>query len=1117
VHGPIRGHASVNFKQGWQNAIAASSIMAVLAFAWAGSAAAQDRAEIIASPQDGFGRIVLQFPDRTDFPAYSMRAENGVVAITFEQPISLNVPAVEVALPDYVSVARLDGDGRALRFGLRSALTVNPLPAGERLFIDLLPQSWQGERPGLPQDVVDELAERARLAAIEAERLRKAQGAEELDPQVAVRLGRNPTFLRLQFDWTVPTDANFVQEDTLGALAFEWPVPIDLTQLLVDLPPEIVSADAETTPDGSIITFEFADNVVPRFYETGPQQTILDFDLGGVTLPVLTPADLSTQAAAQVLPTEAVAEAVPVPVQEGPITPFVTTLGDTVRIVFPFEQEVPSAVFRRGNSVWMVFDTGSGINALERMEDLEGIASAFEATPIGDSQIVRIDLSRERMATLGSEGRAWVLSLGDTLLAPTEPLPLVRQRDSSGHFELSADLVRPARVHSFADPLVGDTLTVVTAYPPARGTTRQLDYVDFTALRTIHGLVIKPKQPEVSVDIEERHALISSPQGLTLSDDPVRAALITTAPEQRTGHIDFASLTAADAGRYVQRVDEMIASAAAAEGSERDRARLELAQFQLANGFAFESLGLLAVIEAELRTPQLQEQLQAARGIANVLAHRDADAISILSSPALASDLDATFWRAIARSDAEQYSGARQDVLAAEAVLADYPAWAQARFLLAGVRAAVETQDRAMASRLLNRLEFRTLSPEDASLYLLLSGRIEELEGRTQDAIDTYGQVIAMEVRPTRAEAIFRTLAILDAEGRLDLARAADTLSAEAVMWRGGSLESRMLDMLTDLYFREGEYRMGFETVREASVNQEPNDAQRALADKAQAVFSDLFLNGRADELGPVEALGLYYDFRQLTPPGSRGDEMIRNLARRLVSVDLLPQAAELLQYQIESRLTGAARAQVGADLALIYLADRQPDMALRVLNDTRLTNLSDPLTRQRRVLEARALIDAGRTTLALDMLSTLSGRDVDLLRVDANWSAGRYAMASELIEGMYPTAQLAATQQDRMTIVRAAVGYVLAGDVSGRARLRDRYADMLSTTPEWPLFDLVTTTLEPTGREISEIARQVTGADAINAFLSAYRASYESTGALVPPGAGSGPAEVAQAPPTGG
>jgi predicted negative regulator of RcsB-dependent stress response len=59
---------------------------------------------------------------------------------------------------------------------------------------------------------------------------------------------------------------------------------------------------------------------------------------------------------------------------------------------------------------------------------------------------------------------------------------------------------------------------------------------------------------------------------------------------------------------------------------------------------------------------------------------------------------------------------------------------------------------------------------------------------------------------------------------------------------------------------------------------------------------------------------------------------MIRHLTDRLVSVDLLDQATELLQHQVDHRLQGAARAQVAARLAVIYLMNRKPEKALATL-----------------------------------------------------------------------------------------------------------------------------------------------------------------------------------------
>ena len=116
-----------------------------------------------------------------------------------------------------------------------------------------------------------------------------------------------------------------------------------------------------------------------------------------------------------------------------------------------------------------------------------------------------------------------------------------------------------------------------------------------------------------------------------------------------------------------------------------------------------------------------------------------------------------------------------------------------------------------------------------------------------------------------------------------------------------------------------------------------PNsDLTRKIQDEAAVTFDSLFLAGKGDALPPIEALGLFYDFRELTPIGRRGDEMIRRLADRLVAVDLLDQAAELLQHQVDHRLQGAARAQVATRLAVIYLMNHKPDRALATLQATR-------------------------------------------------------------------------------------------------------------------------------------------------------------------------------------
>src|SRR5690606_1592384 len=182
-----------------RSALAIGVLIAALGLA--APAFSQQQGQLFATAEAGYARLILSFPGRDNLPTYRLRLENGVLSLEFDEEISVTLPDVGTTLPEYLSIARIDPNRRGLRIALRGTYNFNRSEAGEKLFIDLLPPSWQGLPPALPQDIIDELAERARVAAIRAEQDRKARMVAELDPRANVRIGRNPTFLRLQFDW----------------------------------------------------------------------------------------------------------------------------------------------------------------------------------------------------------------------------------------------------------------------------------------------------------------------------------------------------------------------------------------------------------------------------------------------------------------------------------------------------------------------------------------------------------------------------------------------------------------------------------------------------------------------------------------------------------------------------------------------------------------------------------------------------------------------------------------------------------------------------------------------------------------------------------------------------
>lgn len=1075
-------------------------------------AVAADSAQLIATLEQGFGRLILSFPGRLDLPKYEVRYENNVLAIEFEEPISIALPDISAAMPGYATIARTDPDNRGIRVGLRNAVTVNRMEAGEQLFIDLLPAGWQGLPPALPEAVVAELADRAKRAAEVAEQQRKAAEAEALQPVATLRVGRNPTFFRVQFDWSAVTKARFALSAEGADLTFDWPVEIDLYALKSDLPPQIESVTNTVGSAGSQVKFALAEGVVPRFYEQSPTQFVIDIDLPaeeGV------PAALKVEEAAEQQARAAAAEAEASKAAAGEentsdasrpagveIVPEASVVGNTVRIAFPFDQDTPAAVFRRGDTVWMVFDSPQSIAQPQRSEALDAVARKFDIVSSGDTRIVRMDLATERLATLGSEGRSWVLSLGDVLLGATEPVVLSRERNETGELDMRADLGRPGGVHILHDPDAGDTLSIVTIMPPARGIVRDMKYVDFEALRSAHGLVIRPHNETLEVAIDDQQAVITAEGGLTLSDaDAARVFDGGNAAATRASYLDLQLWREEDPSVLSARIGEVMARAAAGEGRIRDTARLDLATLYVANELSYEALGVLRILSSTLSDEDLRKKTRLVEAIASTLAGRPADAIAVLSSGTFPEETDALLWRTIARVDAEDYTGARLDAIAGQQASDAYPNWVRNRFHLAALRAAVETNDLKLSLDVLSDIDFATLGPEDVSRYQLLQGRVAELEGKPEDALDAYGLVAAAEFRPTRAEAVYRTLLVLDQTNRIELAKAAETLAAEAMMWRGNRLESDMRGLLADLYFRNKDYRQGFETVRIAAASFPNSAVTDRLLETAQRRFEELFLDGAADAIDDLGALALYYDYRDLTPPGAKGDEMIRNLARRLVRIDLLQQAGDLLQYQVEKRLSGVGRAQVAADLAIIRIADRDPESALRVLNATRIPELPPTLERQRRVLEARALIDSGRQDLALDLVSRLSGRDIDLLRIDGYWKSRNYRMAAELLEMIYTPDRSDAvmSQADRAGVLKAAVGFVLAGDALGLSRLRSKFSGLMSNSAEWPMFEYVTRDVESQSDEFKAIAREVAAIDALDAFLTSYRKLYPAHSELMP------------------
>jgi hypothetical protein len=385
-----------------------------------------------------------------------------------------------------------------------------------------------------------------------------------------------------------------------------------------------------------------------------------------------------------------------------------------------------------------------------------------------------------------------------------------------------------------------------------------------------------------------------------------------------------------------------------------------------------------------------------------------------------------------------------------------------------------------------------------------LKARLDQALGRPDLAVGTFKTLAENAGRPVAARAMLAYVDLALHDGALKPDEAIAQLETLAVIWRGDEVEVATIAMLGRLYAQGGSWRQAFLMARRANEIFPDHEITRSLHEETARLFEDLFLAGKGDALSRVDSLALFFDFQEFTPIGRRGDEIVRRLADRLVSLDLLEQAGALLQHQVDNRLYGAARATVAARLATVRLMDNKPALALQALRSTRLPELPQAVNRARLLLEARALSDMSRTDLALELLEGEKGAEIDRLRADILWSGRRWREAGEAHESLVGTrwqSQAPLEAPDRNDLLRAAVGYSLAGDALALDRLRTKFSAKMADSPDARTFAFLTEPDVASTRAFRDLARKVTSADTLTDFLSEYRKRYPEAAAGERPG----------------
>ncbi|KAA0582533.1 tetratricopeptide repeat protein [Azospirillum sp. Sh1] len=796
------------------------------------------------------------------------------------------------------------------------------------------------------------------------------------------------------------------------------------------------------------------------------------------------------------------------------------------------------AVYPRAGQLYVVFDRPMPIGAGKLSGPGAELMGAVEPVPATGGSVFRTKIGPMVWPTVERQGTTW------RILSSARPANM----GSAGDLRVEPDpdfllgarlLVRApdaANIVQFADPDVGDRIQVVPLPSPGQGVPEPHRYPDLEVMPSYQGVVVRPISDNVTVRAIKEGVELTTAGGLHLSPaaDAGNPAVVppppplapASAPQPVPSQLAAAPLPVTpppggassameppkaqpaqmqgrrlfnlpawkhgDLDHFTEARQDLQLAVVNAPESERPKAQLDLARFYFANGFGQETLGMLDVLQQNQPDLEGWPEFRALRGAARVLTGDLDGAEADLSIPSLAGNPEANLWRAAIAADRRDWPKAMAGFKASGPILNSYPEPMIGKLGLRAAEAALETRDTGTAKRLFDRvIEHSGPDQEENPQTQYLRGLLFAQTGEIDQAREQLTAAYNSYDRLYRAKAGLALTNLELSEGKMSPTAAAEQLAGLTFTWRGDDLEMQIRSRMGEVLIAGGEYAKGFNTMKETAALVADTPRAEAITKEMSRIFADLFKDG-AQRLPTLDALQLYDQFRELTPVGEAGDEIIRQLAERLISIDLLNRAADLLQHQVEYRLSGLDKARVGTRLASVRLLDNKPEEALKALELSNVAGLPADLTAERRLMQAKALAELNRGDEAMQLLAQDDSTNANLLRVDIAWKGQKWdaaALALNKVIGPPPATGKPLDPNMSQLVLNRAVALALAGDGNGLNLLKKDFEGSMKGGPNEDAFRILTRPEQAMGLiDVGTIRSRVAEVDMFKKFLKEYR-----------------------------
>jgi hypothetical protein len=1055
-------------------------VLTVAALALAnGVAAAQESVRVRGGAHPTFGRLVFDWPAPV---GASAKIEGNRLIVNFERPMAGDLSKIGGALGDYVKRGSLSADGRTATFELAKPLVIKSQSAGKAVIVDLA----AGKDAAKPDAAKPEPA-KAEAPKPNGDKAAKPVTAKAEDAKAVAATAATAAAAA-----AAPATARVIA-----------PPPPSPFKTVVELPPVPAPATASAPSNGeakanSATTGLTVDETIPPPNKAGAAFVVKPGEKppAKIVKEELSETEQQFQSFIASLQTEVRME-----LQRTP---------DGFRFSTTWPRPSAAAVFERGGYLWVVHDQLARVAFPPQLgAEFADVLTSIEQMPFRRGTVLRMNIKGSLQANIDRRETVWTVTMGASGSAPNRSIPIRPDPTAEEGARIFLQVTDATNRIEYTDPEVGDVMHILPVAQTSTGVAQSRDFVEFDLHRTFQGILVLPRVDGIRVRPTRNGVEVAtgSDGGLALfgSVDPeaekkkreaeerAKAALIEEDeyPKIEGETYKYRTWRSAERGTFNEALKFLKDELSTAPPTERAAKRRALAEFYFAHNMGPEAISVMVLAEEQDLRIGRDVSYRALRGAANLLKNRREEAAHDLLAPELASDLEVGIWRGLLHTRRGEWDKAVEEFTKSFNQMRSLPRDVRAKMRLAAARAAIEAKKTSLAEQMLQLLERETPSASAEAQMNLLRGRLFAAKGAAKEALDKFKEGAESEFPDIRAEAEYARINHEFQAGTLKRKDAVKALEKLQLSWRGGDFELGVLKRIAELHLRDKDYRGALSIMRYGVKYFANTSGGKDMAKDMNDTFQKLFIEGLADQMEPVAALGLYYEFRELTPPGRRGDQLLDRLADRLVRVDLLEEAAKVVQQQVTFRLRAEQRAESAAKLAIIYLLDKKPEEALKTLRESDWPSLSPKIKEDRRHLEGRALSDLTRYDEALKLLEGDGSRKADELRADIYWTMRNWLKTAEALERLLAPKVgnfERLTPIERNQVMRLTVAYTLADDITAVKRTRQRFGDRMGGPPEGEAFVALTVDVDRKSTDFRSLAGAVANLVSLEAFLTSYK-----------------------------